>query len=73
MSEFTKIINRTGLLWYCPKCQPKLPDYFYGPGVKPSLAQLETKLDALTKIVTECHKMTKTYAQVTRESKEDSS
>ena len=63
--------NRPGLIWYCQNCQPKLADYFYGPEIRPSIDKLEQKIDTLTRIVTESRKITKTYAQVTGEPKDD--
>lgn len=68
-TELNKIISRAGLTWYCSNCQPKLTDYFYGPDIKPSFDQLDHKIDTLTRLMTENHKITKTYAQVTDESK----
>lgn len=72
MAELNKITSRGGLTWYCPNCQPKLNDYIYGPDIKPSFDQLDKKLDSLTLLMTESHKITKTYAQATDESKGNS-
>ena len=71
MAELTKITSRTGLVWYCHRCLPKLPEYFFGPGVKPRLEQIDDKIENLTRLVTDSHKLTKTFAQVTGESNDN--
>lgn len=70
-TELTKITSKSGLTWYCSNCQPKLADYFYGPEIKPSIDQLDDKITQLTKLVSESHKLTRTYAQATATTKGD--
>ena len=70
-TDLNKIIPRTGLMWYCSKCLPKLPHYFYGPEVKPRLEDIDSKIENLTKLVSENYKVCKLYSQVVDDSKEN--
>lgn len=70
-AELSKITTISGLIWYCDKCQPTLTDYFHGPRIKPAIEELDEKIDSMTRLVGESHKITKTYAQATVESNDN--
>ena len=69
-NDLNKITSRSGLLWYCGTCLPKLPQYFYAPGVQPAIDNIGDKIESLTKLVADSYKITRTYAQVADDTKE---
>ena len=59
-ADLNKFFNRTGLKWYCSKCEPTLGGYISGGEIKTSLDSLHTRMQAMTELVSENLQITKT-------------
>ena len=63
-ADINKLFARTGLKWYCGKCEPTLNDYISGSEIRTSLKSLNTRMQEMSQLVCENIQISKTHTTI---------